>query len=85
MENLPESITSLSKSHEPHLVCVSLFLTFVHLISLKKLKKYWDMVSQKSGGVTFVSFKSPFSMDLLQAAPAFVHYSELGGSHFQWY
>ena len=26
-ENLPESFTSLRKNHEPHLTCVSLFLT----------------------------------------------------------
>ena len=35
MENLHELFTSLSKSQEPCLACVSSFLTFVHSISQK--------------------------------------------------
>ena len=51
MEYLPESFTSLSKSHEPHLACVSLFLNFVHSISQKA--GVW--FHKKSGGVVFVA------------------------------
>ena len=39
---------------------------------------------KKSGGVAFLSpLRSPFSMDLLEAAPAFVLCSELGRSNFR--
>ena len=41
------------------------------------------MVSQKVWGCGFCRFIDPFSMDLLEATPAFVHCSELGGSAFR--
>ena len=38
----------------------------------------------KSLGVWLLSpLRAPFSLDLLEAAPTFVHYSELGGSVFK--
>ena len=55
---------------------VSLFFNFVHQFH----KKAGASVHKKSGGVVFVPSEGPFSLDLLEAAPAFVHCWELGGN-----
>ena len=82
--NLPESFTSHGHSHKPHLTCVSLVSIFVHSIS----QSGWGVVSKQkiyisSGGVAFYLLKGSFSMDVLEAAPVFVHFSEFGGSAFR--
>ena len=58
---------SLGSSHEPHLACVSLFLTFVHSIS----QKVWGIVHLKSEVWLLFLLRDSFSMDLLEAAPVF--------------
>ena len=67
VKNLLESFTSLSKSHEPNLVCVPLFSTlfFSHSISPKR----WRHGFTKVLSVWLLSLlRGPFSMDLLEQA-----------------
>ena len=58
--------------HESYLSDVSIFLTFVCSILQKGCNHDFCQL-----------FGSPFSLDLLEAAAAFVCYSELGGSIFR--
>ena len=67
MVNLLELFTSFSNIYEWH----PLFLTFVHSIS----QKGWGVVSQKVWGCGCPFWEVPFSMDLLEAVPAFVIWS----------
>ena len=82
LENLPKSFISLRNSHKPHLVLLSglsLFLTFV--IQFHKKAGMW--FHKMSGGVVYVPSKRFIFSGVIEAAPAFVCCSELGGSDFR--
>ena len=83
VENLPGSFTSLSNSHEPHLACVSLFLTFVHSISQKGWAWFHHKKKKEVRGVAFVPSERSIFNEFTGSCPSFCPLSELGGSIFR--